>query len=70
MLKMAAIAVGAFTIRRKQRVYRNFELNYNIDNDDSIKRYRFTKHGINVLEKIIGEDLRRQTNRSHAVTSR
>jgi len=67
---MAAIAVGAFPIKRKQRVYRNFELHYNVDNDECIKRYRFTLHSINVLENLIGEDLRRQTDRSHSVTSR
>jgi len=70
MLTVAAIAVGAFPIRRKQRIYPNFELNYNVENDECIRRYKFTQHGINILENLIGGDLRRQTDRSHSVTSR
>ena len=43
---------------------------HQFDNDKCINRYRFTQHGINVLVILIGEDLRRQTDRSESVTSR
>jgi len=65
---MAAMAIGAIPMRRKERVHWNFDLNNNVENDNCIRRHWFTIHALILMENMIADDLKGITDRSHPVT--
>ncbi|XP_053380159.1 putative nuclease HARBI1, partial [Mercenaria mercenaria] len=62
------MAAALFVNVRKQREYRHTTHVQNLNDNEMLERYRFSNNGINYLENLLLDDLKRPTHRSCALS--